>query len=162
MLCKNARHPVTFDYTFDFPYLNAVQSIFIEPHGVKNGTMKLIDLRKLIIENGESPPIHADLRTRFPEKRFPLIIVCHGFLGYKGWGFFPYLSEHLAVSGFHVLTISFSMNGIDEETGLFTRPEELARNTVTTEISDLRRTCLFARGRTFPFDVSGQNWGFIG
>jgi dienelactone hydrolase len=91
-------------------------------------------------------PVRADLRTGSSGAGRALIVVCHGFLGYKRWGFFPYLSDRLAGAGFDVLTMSFSLNGVDETTGLFERPGEFARNTVSAEIADLRLALDYVSG----------------
>ena len=64
------------------------------------GETEKIELAEILLA-GEGPPgVHADLRSRDPSRPLPLIIVCHGFLGYKRWGFFPYLSDRLADAGF--------------------------------------------------------------
>ncbi|OQX85755.1 MAG: hypothetical protein B6D63_01575 [Candidatus Latescibacteria bacterium 4484_7] len=94
-------------------------------------------LEEITINTGDEYSVHADFRTTDKRAEMPVIIVSHGFLGYKRWGFFPYLSEELARGGFHVLTMSFSMNGTDEETGMITDPEAFAKNTVSREIEDM-------------------------
>jgi dienelactone hydrolase len=120
-------------------------------------------IRELEIRTRGRLAIRADLRTLAPQQKRPVIVACHGFLGYKRWGFFPYLSERLAEAGFHVLTMSFSMNGIDEETGLFERPDEFAANTISTEIEDLRRVCAFVRsGALVAEGASGGPLGLFG
>lgn len=119
-------------------------------------------LEEIVIAGDSHAPVQADLFSRSPGEELPLIIVCHGFLGYKRWGFLPYLSGRLALAGFHVLAMSFSLNGIDEETGLFTRPEDFALNTVSREIEDLRRTCLHVRNGLLPLPVAGMDWGLMG
>ena len=107
--------------------------------------------------------VHADLRTCAEFADAPLIIVCHGFLGYKRWGFFPYLSERLAKAGFHVLTMSFSLNGVDEKTGRFRRPDDFAANTVSAEIADLRGVCAFVRsGALASSGAKIRRWGLFG
>ncbi|UCF04276.1 MAG: alpha/beta hydrolase [bacterium] len=121
-----------------------------------------LTLRDIVIEDGNPYPIHADLRSCAPEEERPLIIICHGFLGYKRWGFFPTLSERLAEAGFHVCTMSFSLNGVDEETGLITRPEEFARNTVSKELADLERVCTYIRSGSLPLPVGTKGWGLMG
>jgi dienelactone hydrolase len=120
-------------------------------------------LRELVLRARGRAPILADLRTCCPREHRPLVVVFHGFLAYKRWGFFPYVSERLAEAGFHVLTPSFSMNGVDEATGLVSRPREFARNTVSTEIDDARRVCQFARaGRLERHAPATGVWGFMG
>ncbi|MDD4857957.1 MAG: alpha/beta fold hydrolase [Candidatus Krumholzibacteria bacterium] len=119
--------------------------------------------REIEIRTRGRRPIRADLRTLAPRRRRAVIIACHGFLGHKRWGFFPYLSERLAEAGFHVLTMSFSMNGIDEETGLFARPEEFAANTVSTELEDLRGVCAFVRSGALAAEgAPGEQLGLFG
>lgn len=123
------------------------------------GTTWHIEPDELSIEGTDGRVIRADLRTIHPGRARPLVIICHGFLGYKRWGFFPYLSGSIAAAGFHVLTVSFSLNGVDEETGLITRPDEFAANTVTSEIEDLETVCRYARSGALPHPVTG--WSLV-
>jgi len=120
-------------------------------------------VRELKIRGTGRLPVRADLRRSHARETAPLIVVCHGFLGYKRWGFFPYLSERLAEAGFHVLTMSFSMNGVNEETGLFTRPGEFAKNTVSTELTDLREVLAHVQSGALARDgVESGPWGLFG
>ncbi len=118
-------------------------------------------LEELSIERPDGGRIRADLRTLHPGNARPIVIVCHGFLGYKRWGFFPHLSERIASAGFHTLTFSFSLNGVDEETGRITRPEEFAADTVTSEIEDLETVCRVARRGALPHPVADGGWGLV-
>ncbi len=118
-------------------------------------------LDELSIEGSNGRSIRADLRTIDPGLTRPLVIVSHGFLGYKRWGFFPYISEHIAAAGFHTLTFSFSLNGVDEETGRITRPDDFASNTVSREIEDLEAVCRFARDGGLPHPVTNGGWGIV-
>ncbi len=119
--------------------------------------------REIEIPRDGALPVRADLRTAAPNERRALVIICHGFLGYKRWGFFPYLSERLAARGFHVLTMSFSRCGVDEATGRIVDPDLFAGNTVSAEIEDIRSVVRFARsgGLGLPVPDNGP-WGFLG
>ncbi len=120
-------------------------------------------IREIVVAAGGARPVRADLRTAAPGVSRPLVVVCHGFLGYKGWGFFPYLSDRLAAAGFHVLTMSFSHCGVDEATGRIADPEAFARNRVSLEIEDLRRVARFVRGGGLgPGAADGGVWGVVG
>jgi dienelactone hydrolase len=48
-----------------------------------------------------------------PPERTPaaVVVLCHGFKGYKTWGFFPYLAGRLRDAGMAALAIDFSLNG---------------------------------------------------
>ncbi|MBU8923480.1 MAG: alpha/beta fold hydrolase [Bacteroidales bacterium] len=109
-----------------------------------------------------SAGIAADFYSIAPAVPRPLIIISHGFLGYRRWGFFPYLSRHLAVNGFHVLTFSFSHCGVDEGTGKITRPDLFASNSVSREIIDLKKVISFAHSEKMPVNANGTRWGLLG
>lgn len=67
-----------------------------------------------------------------------VIVVCHGFKGFKDWGFFPYLAERLTSStGAAVVSFNFSGSGIGSDLENFTDIEGFARNTFTREVEDL-------------------------
>lgn len=66
------------------------------------------------------------------------IVVCHGFKGFKDWGFFPYLAGSLAVStGARVVSFNFSGSGIGPDLENFTDLEGFGRNTFSREVTDL-------------------------
>jgi pimeloyl-ACP methyl ester carboxylesterase len=103
---------------------------------------------------GDGLPVPVDVRTALRDSARPVIVICPGFLGYRRWGFFPWVSERIALAGFHVVTISFSHSGTDDETGMITRPVEFASNNVSTELSDLDRVLRWTGSGTFPFPAS--------
>jgi dienelactone hydrolase len=124
--------------------------------------MERIDLKEILLAGEDRHPVNADLRSCDPSRPLPLIIICHGFLGYKRWGFFPHLSERLAGAGFHVLTMSFSLNGVDEDTGRIVRADEFASNTVGRELEDLEMVCRSVREGYLPLPVMDGQWGLCG
>ncbi len=106
--------------------------------------------------------IGADIRSCSPQEPLPLIIVSHGFLGYRRWGFFPYISDRIAASGFHVLTFDFSHNGTDASTGMITRPKEFAANTISREEADLKAVCRTAISGKLPVRADTGRIGLLG
>jgi alpha-beta hydrolase superfamily lysophospholipase len=121
-----------------------------------------IELLNCRFDTDDGSPIHADLRSPHPGVSLPLVIVCHGFLGYKRWGFYPYLSERLASADMHVMTMSFSKCGVDEETGFITATKAFATNSVGREIDDLQRVCTRVREGALPVPVQNGYWGLFG
>lgn len=69
--------------------------------------------------------------------RKPVVIVCHGFKGFKDWGMFPRIGEYLAEQGFAAITFNFSGNGVGEDLENFTELERFGRNTYQQELGDL-------------------------
>ncbi len=49
-----------------------------------------IEFEEILIDTRGPAPIRADLRSCRPEAVLPLIIICHGFLGHRRWGFFSH------------------------------------------------------------------------
>ncbi|MGM1022954.1 MAG: alpha/beta hydrolase family protein [Bacillota bacterium] len=89
----------------------------------------------LVIEAGTDAVIRA---SWFPAKNTAksLLVIAHGYKGFKDWGMFPYIAEALCVDN-HVVTFNFSHNGIGEDLTNFTELEKFARNTYSREQEDL-------------------------
>lgn len=65
-----------------------------------------------------------------------VIVIAHGYKGFKDWGMFPYTAQ--ALSGEHeVITFNFSHAGIGEDLQNFTELDKFARNTYQREIKDM-------------------------
>jgi len=66
------------------------------------------------------------------------LVVCHGFKGFKDWGFFPTACEQLALRvGCPVIGFNFSGSGVGPDLGSFSEPEAFATNTFSREVNDL-------------------------
>ena len=98
-----------------------------------------IQERTLSIENRRGDAVHADVR--FPEEAgvpLPVVVMCHGFKGFKDWGPFPAWGRRLAEAGFVSVLFNFSHNGVSpEEPTAFTELDRFAQNTFTRELDDL-------------------------
>lgn len=80
--------------------------------------------------------VPGDLHLPSGPGPFPVTVLCHGFKGFRRWGFFPFLADALAAEGIAAVRFDFSLNGIgDDDT--HTRPDDFARNTITQELADL-------------------------
>ncbi|GBD90191.1 alpha/beta hydrolase family protein [bacterium BMS3Abin04] len=65
------------------------------------------------------------------------LIYCHGFKGFKDWGFVPYVGKYFAERGYFVITFNFSHNGIGNNPLEFTEPDKFAENTFSLEVNEL-------------------------
>ncbi|SEU29237.1 S9 family peptidase [Paenibacillus sp. NFR01] len=76
--------------------------------------------------------------SHFParSKAKSLIVIAHGFKGFKDWGMFPYAAAELSAEH-EVITFNFSHAGIGEDLLNFTELEKFARNTYSREIRDM-------------------------
>jgi pimeloyl-ACP methyl ester carboxylesterase len=80
--------------------------------------------------------ILGDLRWVPTRGSGPLIILLHGFIGFKDWAFFPYVATEFAQRGACVVTFNFSLSGYIEGSDRVERPDLFARNTIAQEIAD--------------------------
>jgi len=91
------------------------------------------------IHNSHGDPLRGDVR--FPEApatgKLPAVVVCHGFKGFKDWGFFPYIGQRLAQAGMLAVAFNFSGSGIGPDLENFTEPERFAADTMSRQIDDL-------------------------
>jgi pimeloyl-ACP methyl ester carboxylesterase len=125
---------------------------------MEDNTLSIMDCSKVFTVDstvpGDGLPVRADVRTSLRGAERPVIVICPGFLAYRRWGFFPWVSDRLASAGYHVVTISFSHSGTDDGTGMITRPDEFASDTVSAEISDLERVIRWTGSSAFPFPAA--------
>lgn len=99
----------------------------------------------------EGRVIRGEVRVRSTAYPLPTVILCHGFKGFRRWGFFPYVAEVLAQKGFAVITFDFSMNGVGEDGENFTELERFARNTYSREQEDLSRILQAIKRQELPW-----------
>lgn len=83
------------------------------------------------------------------------LIICHGFKGFKDWGFFPYVASKLS-NQFNVITFNFSHNGIGEDLTQFTELEKFAKNTYNQELEDLHTLINHVKDQSLPVEDHAQ------
>ena len=65
-----------------------------------------------------------------------LVIIAPGFLGFKDWGFFPFLAEQLCLAGFATLAFSHAFCGVRENPLEITDSLAFSRNSTSQELKD--------------------------
>ncbi|MFW6088652.1 MAG: alpha/beta hydrolase [Gemmatimonadota bacterium] len=66
------------------------------------------------------------------------IVVCHGFKGFKDWGFFPHAARRLAERlGCPAVTFNFTGSGVGADLESFTERDAFSHNTFGKEFDDL-------------------------
>ena len=91
------------------------------------------------IKSNEGLPIRYDVYV--PDDAtlvdLPTILFLHGFKGFKDWGTFPSICRHLSSSGFGVVAMNFSLNGVGENPLEFDRLDLFARGTLSQDLDDV-------------------------
>lgn len=92
------------------------------------------------IKNRHGDDLNTDLRYTNSQSKQPLVILCHGFKGFKDWGCFPYMMDKIAEENHFCVSFNYSYNGTgdkEDEQSDFTRLDLFAKNTFTRELDDL-------------------------
>ncbi|MNM77878.1 Alpha/beta hydrolase family protein [compost metagenome] len=103
--------------------------------------------------------------TRYPAQNnapIGLILLAHGYKGFKDWGMFPYAAEFLSRTH-EVIAFNFSHNGIGDDPLQFTELEKFAVNTYDQELSDLHALINYLQAdnqlRSLPLFLIGHSRG---
>ena len=94
----------------------------------------------------------ADLTYNDANKAAPLVILAHGFKGFKDWGTHNLLANYFAENGFRFLKFNFSHNGTTPDNPVdFVDLIAFADNTFSIELEDLGTVIDFAcNGPSMP------------
>lgn len=99
------------------------------------------------IDSDEGLPIRGNLEV--PEKARALVVIVHGFKGFKDWGFFPWLSQVMQRQRIGVCRFNMSRSGIGDDPESFDRLDLFEHDTYSIELADLR--CVVAHAHEqFP------------
>jgi uncharacterized protein len=99
------------------------------------------------ITSHEGLPIHGDFDA--PADPSALVVLVHGFKGFKDWGFFPWLAELLSDRGFAAVRFNMSRSGIGEHHETFDRLDLFENDTYSAQLHDLHMVVSHAQ-REFP------------
>jgi len=72
-----------------------------------------------------------------PRNGVPLLLILHGFKGFRNYSFLPWTAQHAASNGMAALRMCFSMNGMGNTSWLVQSTDDFARNTISTECDDV-------------------------
>ncbi len=87
--------------------------------------------------NKKNEPIRGDAFLPDPNKRYPVIILCHDFLESKDRLFIPYIAEMLCKRDFIVIKFNFSGSGYGEDPLSLTEFGKFENNSYSRELDDL-------------------------
>jgi len=92
------------------------------------------------------PPVRGDLRVLAGTEPRTAVVICHGFKGFRAWGFFPPLARALARAGHAVVTFDFSHNGVGADGVDFSALDLFRANTHSRDVDEIRMVLDALRG----------------
>jgi pimeloyl-ACP methyl ester carboxylesterase len=99
------------------------------------------------IPSKENLPIRGDFESH--ESPRALVVLVHGFKGFKDWGFFPWLAQRLVQHRLAVCRFNMSRSGIGDNPESFDRLDLFEGDTYSIELADLRGAVALAQ-REYP------------
>lgn len=117
------------------------------------------------IDGADGEPIIGNTHT--PEgEATGVILIAHGFKGYKDYGMFPRIAAEMAARGLIAHRFNFSHSGMTNETDSFARPDLFERDTWNKQVFDLDWVIDAVAdgtlaGRGLPFVVFGHSRGGV-
>lgn len=105
----------------------------------------MIERIRFVLTNSSGEKIHGDFRYRRGEeygnravREKPVVVICHSFMAFKDWGWFPIASERIAEAGFTTFIFNFSRNGVRGNANRVTEFGAFQQNTISHELEDVR------------------------
>lgn len=94
----------------------------------------------------------------------PIVVICHGFKGFKDWGFFPYIADSFAKHGLAAIRFNFSHNGVEGDSDFFSRLDFFAHNTFGKELEDLKAVLSAIEQGSLPYNIqlNAKQIGILG
>jgi dienelactone hydrolase len=109
-------------------------------------------LATLELPGADGGPLYVDVRSgaRGGEAR-PAVVICHGFKGFKDWGFFPVLADRLALAGFAAVSFNFSGSGVTPGSDVVDQPDRWFGQTLSADLADLATVIGYAAAEGAPW-----------
>lgn len=101
-------------------------------------TQEIEKLKNIKIKGASGKTILLDLFIPKGNKRFPLLVLVHGFKGFKDWGHFNWLAEQFIKYDIAFCKFNFSHSGVNPENPVDINDfETFGQNNYSKEVEDL-------------------------
>jgi dienelactone hydrolase len=108
-------------------------------------------------------PLRGDVYLPENARGIPVVVACHGFKGFKDWGFWPEAGRRFCDAGLGFVVFNFSGSGIGEDPEQFTELDRFEANTIGRELEDLGRVLDAVTHRAIPVGgVDVRRLGLLG
>jgi uncharacterized protein len=122
--------------------------------------------KEWIIKGSKGKPILIDAVFPTDLDRFPLLIFCHGFKGFKDWGPFSLIAEQAAKQGVAWVKFNFSWNGTTPENPTeFSDENAFGNNNFSYELNDAKAVLqhlkddVFWSSKVLSYNILGHSRG---
>ena len=120
------------------------------------------------LTGSNNQPIHGNthMPKGEPDAAIGVLIISHGFKGYKDYGFFPALAEAASAAGLIAHRFNFSHSGMTNNIETFEKPELFEQDTWRKQSADLRTVIQAVdmgdlHGKGLPLVLFGHSRGGV-
>lgn len=85
-------------------------------------------------------PIYTTVTPAAQSTKSDVILLAHGFKGFRNYSFLPFAAQHFARCGYTVIRLDFSLNGMRGTADRVLDLDAFARNTIGREVDDVTTT----------------------
>jgi alpha-beta hydrolase superfamily lysophospholipase len=111
----------------------------------------------------DGEPLRGEVRTAGSGVGRPAVVICHGFKGFKDWGFFPKLAGRLSRAGMTAVSFNFSSSGVGPDGVSVTEGERFAQGTYSGDLRELATVATaLTRGNLVPGLPAASEYGLFG
>jgi len=116
-------------------------------------------LTNFTIDSREGLPIRGNLDI--PARARALVVIAHGFKGFKDWGFFPWIAERLGSTRLATCRFNMSRCGVGDDLESFDRLDLFEHDTYSTQVADLVDVARYAhlQAAGLPLFLLGHSRG---
>lgn len=112
------------------------------------------------IEGSKGNPIYGSTNTPEGTPR-GVVLIAHGYMGYKEYGMFPWLAEQCAALGYRAHRFNFSHSGMLPGDGPFEREDLFEQATWNRQVEDLEILASSLKKPDIPFILFGHSRGGV-
>jgi len=111
-------------------------------------------------------PAPGTLGAAGPDAAVGVLLICHGFKGYKDYGFFPHLAQAASTAGLIAHRFNFSHSGMTHNLDTFENPDLFEQDTWRKQSADLCSVIQAVEsgelhGQNLPIVVFGHSRGSV-
>jgi len=123
--------------------------------------MKITNLK---VPGKHNKPILTDIQYKINKVKKPIVVLCHGYKGFKDWGAWHLVADAFEKQGFFFVKFSFAYNGGTPEQPIdFPDLKAFGKNTFTKELDDVDSVLkYFLSQEDFTEELDESNITLIG
>jgi uncharacterized protein len=115
------------------------------------------------LTGADGGPLRGEVRTAGGGAGRPAVVICHGFKGFKDWGFFPHLAHRIANAGMTAVSFNFSGSGVGPDNESFSEGERFGHATHSNDVRDISIVIDALKSTALPaLEAAPSRMGLVG